>query len=192
MLKTRSKKLRLTLETRLTTMDKDPFDDIDPNVPLYEVEIDEWREATEGILATTEMGPCVGVAIYDPINRIGYLGHFESPMITSSFVTDMLEAIPDEVNKNSLRVWVGGGAPFDRRLQVQQSVEDYSEGNQRAAAELLTQFGIREDQIETHWLSSGEGVIMLLDIDKGQVSFSVFDSTDEMGNPDLDFYDEES
>ena len=126
-------------------------------------------------IETTDLGPCVGVIVYDPKSKQAMVGHFVDPR------EDNLQGMLDEAmqlspNKEKLKIWVGGQQP---------NVDDAPHFTEDKAIRAfvkkqLEDHGFQKSQITIKWQDSNQGTIMRLDPATGNVEYD-----------QIDFYDDE-
>lgn len=112
-----------------------------------------WSEGRKNdFLETLNLGPCIGVAIYEPVSNRGFLGHFPNPQeVDGSY--DMLEnrlrdVFSDEPESFSrMQAWLSGGA---RLLAPHNSpnTEALVAENRKFVATALSDIGIPEESIQ--------------------------------------------
>ncbi len=136
------------------------------------VEMSEWKKgAPNSILTTTGLGPCTGIAIYNPEKRIGHMGHFIAPHIDRRDVESMFESALSETNDPAkLPVWMRGCCDEDDYYGLWPddgpSAKEYKQLSRDYLAELLASHGMTN--IDTDWnLDSESSVWMDLDCQTG-------------------------
>ena len=147
------------------------------------VEMGEWAQVHgEQVIGTQGLGPCIGLAIYDPTLHIGYMAHtLGSELGTIDTLLDHVSGQGCSVS--DFKAWLGG-AELDTDEETSAYITDIREG----AIWRVQAAGIVADQVEVTWLeNSDEMMSMVLDCATGELSFYV-ENTDYL---DDDLTDDE-
>jgi hypothetical protein len=81
------------------------------------------------ILATSPLGPCIGIIIYDEKNKVAALSHFCDGITPAECIDTMLNAMDRKIDSQRLKVYLRGGwmnyqAEFDNQiLSMIQTIE---------------------------------------------------------------------
>lgn len=84
---------------------------IAPNRVL-EVPMKSWAASDEShtVLFTHGLGPCIGLTVYDPATKKGFMGHIADPVLQQGMIEEMFDALKQDVSDPSkLKIWVRGG-----------------------------------------------------------------------------------
>lgn len=134
------------------------------------VEVDQfegWKLAgSPDVIETTALGPCLGVAIYDPESKQAMVGHFTEPRI-SDFPEMLDEARKRFGDSEKLRVFIGGGSPDlsndpaladhrDKRDFINKQLEDH---------------GFKSSQVTAKYQDSATATILRVDTSTGNVDY---------------------
>ena len=77
-------------------------------------DIDEWGPVEYPDTGETSgLGPCLGVILYDPLERKAMVGHFVSILYTSGHKRLLEDAATFFSDRQRLKVWLAGLAPDD-------------------------------------------------------------------------------
>lgn len=79
---------------------------------VTEVAMKGWEASDEShtVLFTHGLGPCIGITIFDPATKRGFMGHIANPALEAATLDDMFAAVRSNVQDPSiLRVWIRGG-----------------------------------------------------------------------------------
>ncbi|MFZ2522489.1 MAG: hypothetical protein WAX44_03210 [Minisyncoccia bacterium] len=134
---------------------------------------DKWKLIESGQFgATTGLGPCVGVILYDPDTKRAFVGHFIDPRI--KYFEDMLtEAKKLFGDLKKVKVYVGGGAfnpddapDFTDDKEIRRFVEDK-----------LAENGFQDLKINYH--NSTDSTVLSIDTKTGNVEY---DTRSDFGN----------
>ena len=100
-----------------------------------QVEMSTWEYAgAPEILETQGLGPCMGIAIYDPQTKSGYLAHLVSPISTTHWQELMGDVSSSFPNLSELEVTLAGAC-----------IEDETDiGNREYVFDDLTERGFRK------------------------------------------------
>lgn len=134
------------------------------------VGIAEWRKASAPqTIGTLGLGPCLGVGLYIPAARDGYMGHFVAPASASQEIEEMFDdALTQSTRPSLLRGWArGGGVDPNLGLEHARASRDY-------VVDLFAQAGIA--RVDVKWSASSDNAVdMILACGRG-----VFRSTEEL------------
>jgi chemotaxis receptor (MCP) glutamine deamidase CheD len=132
--------------------------------PAVEVAWDDFGKGTRlDTLITSGIGPCIGLAVYEPETKRGYLGHADMYSSSNVFGEMLKNIIEGGSDVNKLRCWLRGGVPI---LESPKSTTVFRE---RVIARVLSS-GIKEENISIEW-NEDEDVILNMELDcrKGEV-----------------------
>lgn len=84
---------------------------------LHAVEVpqNQWAQSDDnkGVLFTHGLGPCIGVTMYDPVTKKGFMAHavqIVNPEIGKGVLSEMVSAVRTVVDDTTrLKIWVRGG-----------------------------------------------------------------------------------
>lgn len=132
----------------------------------------EWAVAKgRAELITEGLGPCIGIAAYDPKQKIGHMGHFPMPEASGwEDIDELLESIKGySPSTKHLNLWLRGGSVDIEPVKFEAEPEplEYSLESRKYMLERLIGTGISESQIDIEWSSSNESVSMTLDCATG-------------------------
>ena len=140
--------------------------------PDIEVGMGEWAEARRGeVIKTGGLGPCVGVAIFDPNQRVGYIAHTIGPEI------DTIESLFKELvikakNTSKLKAWVTGGYTIEN--------EEYYPEFRDDVCKMFAEFGITQKNLEIKWVENdGQYANLTLDCRTGEGKIEIDNIKDE-------------
>lgn len=150
------------------------------------VEMGEWAEARHGqFMETVGLGPCVGLALYDPVSRTGYMAHTCGPETRT--LIDLLDAAAKDISQVSrLRVWIGGG-----QLNCGDAVPDDAchSSIREDVLSLLTEFGIRPKNLAVDWVDNPNQMAhIFLDCRTGEGTIEIEELPDYYDLQDIDRY----
>lgn len=103
--------------------------EIDSQRQTTEVALDEWAQSQGGVLATHGIEPCIVVASFDAVARVGFLGHFAIDMsmpkqpAVASFATTLRNYNPT----NGYESWMSGASQYSGDEQTQETMAIYRE-----------------------------------------------------------------
>lgn len=147
-----------------------PFKELHPADADVLVEQGEWRKASATqTIGTLRLGPCLGVGLYIPKAKDGYVGHFVAPASAPQEINEMFSDALAQTNRpDLLRGWARGGG-------VDPSVGlEYAQESRNYVVDLFAQAGIVKADVE--WSESAENVMnMILACSNG-----AFRSTEEL------------
>lgn len=128
---------------------------IERNPVTIDVDIDEWEKAQgDSILETRGLGPCIGIASYDPISRTGHLLHAANPDSSPDLLDEFFDSIKETAHDPSQVVfYVRGGHAF----QIDET--ELSEGSRQVTYERLREFGGMALFADVEWTENPEGVV---------------------------------
>jgi chemotaxis receptor (MCP) glutamine deamidase CheD len=136
-----------------------------------EVGMGEWAEARDGrIIKTGGLGPCIGVAIYDPIEKSGYIAHTMGAEIET--VIDLSIKLAEKIkNTAKLKVWISGGEISDEDEYYPEFREDVTN--------MILGLGVIRDNIEIKWIDNhGQWGNLTIDCGTGEGKIEI-DSMDD-------------
>lgn len=139
------------------------------------VEQGEWAVATQGeALFTAALGPCIGIALYDPVTSTGYLAHMDGAFLDEA-ETIAQAAVSQSADISLIKVWLTGALTMPESKSL--TIEARS-----TIVRQLTGLGLAEANITTEWLQNpDEAASVLLDTLTGQCNIiftSMFDYSD--------------
>lgn len=134
--------------------------------PIVEVDMFEWQTLREkGTLYSGGFGPCIVVALYNPAERIGMLGHFPCLALTHPDVFEQFlgEAANTSADPTQLRAWVGGGelCPEDELDQIT------LESRQIALNGVMKALGVHASSTTIAWLDKPGTMAYYLNVGTG-------------------------
>lgn len=135
-----------------------------------EVDMNEWGEASSPqVIGTTALGPCIGVIVYDRVNKDAHVGHFTSPALRCA--DKFLEVLKEKYSdKLGLQVYLGGAAPIPE--------DGMEEENKESILNNLKKLGFEDDQIYSEWLKPGTNTVMSIDTSTGKVVYDTLSDED--------------
>jgi chemotaxis receptor (MCP) glutamine deamidase CheD len=116
--------------------------------PATAVDIREWAKADQEnpVIETKGLGPCIGIAAYDPATKTGHMAHIATPMFEQPAIADMLQSVKDTSHDSSnVRIWVRGGQPHPDDAT---SLMPMGLLNRETVMRNLAEAGFTEDQID--------------------------------------------
>ncbi|HUD06117.1 MAG TPA: hypothetical protein VMR18_04365 [Candidatus Saccharimonadales bacterium] len=139
----------------------------------------------DGILEVT-LGPCVGVSIYDPSIRTGFLGHFADQDVAhrdlfETFLRDATDKIPD---LSTVRIWLGGAETgFGSNLD-----EITLRTRRLISARVKEVFGDKVASLRESWLDGHGSLYFSIDVETGE---EIVEIQDDTYSDDYGFYDDD-
>lgn len=114
-------------------------------VPMWGVESAQG----EATLETCKLGPCVGIAIYEPNSQTGFMAHIPNPELPGS-VYEVLENrlitnFKEEADFVRMKAWLGGA----KALGVEQAHIDRV---RQWVVDALLDMGLLHESIYAQWL----------------------------------------
>jgi len=115
----------------------------------------EWREGQAGdILITRDLGPCIGIAIYEPLTKKGFLLHEPLPEDGGTyerFEDRLRQVFQDQPGSfERTRAWLSGGSgPSAARIRP--GAEDLVAENRRFVEEAMSDLGIPPESVRVAW-----------------------------------------
>jgi len=121
-----------------------------------EVQMDSWDIGKEGqLLATSGLGTCTGVAIYDPLTHTGHMAHLASPLADRDLMEAMLESVrQNSTTESQLKAWVRGCSEGEDEDLLADVAAD-----RNYVLDSLGELGILDDSLDVNWLESPEGSV---------------------------------
>ena len=96
------------------------------------------------LIKTGGLGPCIGVAIYDPFEKKGYIAHTMGA--ESATIANLSAKLAVKIkNAAKLKVWISGGEISDE--------DEYYPNFREDVVSLITELGVRSDNIEIKWIN---------------------------------------
>ena len=143
---------------------------ISPDEADVQVGMFEWNKAiTPETIGTIGLGPCIGIAIYRPDSREGYIGHFVSPIDDSKKVEDMFSAAIDQCSTDGVQVWVRGG-----NISGGLEERELTKRGRTYIVDLLSKFCIAKADVL--WNQDKNSIIsLLLDTTEGRLVTECYD-----------------
>lgn len=131
------------------------------SVPMWGIE----SAQDEAILETRNLGPCVGIAIYEPESRTGYLAHIPNPELPDSRYGDLEAELIGRFAESAeafkrMRAWLAGGKYLAGYEKAGQQARDW-------VVEGLILMGIPQDAIQQMWTKDQYSAGMRLDCSQG-------------------------
>lgn len=149
---------------------------------VQHVDMKTWASSSgdKPYLATHGLGPCVGVAVYDPGTKRGWVGHFANPAQEQEELHAMFgDATASAGGAESLHVYVRGGQDsrvLKERAAAGELVIDTGLLNKETVAAVLERFHIDPANTDTRyddrfWDDPGQQgcTRMLLDTNTGEL-----------------------
>jgi chemotaxis protein CheD len=138
-----------------------------------EVGMKEWAKSTleSPILKTRGLGPCIGIATYDPETGIGHLAHIAIPLFEQKSIDAFLQSVLAGAT-DDLKIWVRGG---QRDPNMAETFDMPQMGRDMITAQLAA-LGLPEGNTDIEWDKSGMGAQstrMSLDTQTGTFETSV-------------------
>lgn len=131
-------------------------------------QLEGWKTAQAPLtIETTPLTPCVGVIIYDPINKQAMVGHFVDPRCANGLDRMIKEVLQKFSDKKNLKIWIGGGS-FDLE-DAPHFIDDIK--IRIFTIETIKNHGFENSQVTTKWLSYNEAQIMRIDTSTGIVEY---------------------
>ncbi|MCW3084226.1 MAG: hypothetical protein JWP12_1592 [Bacteroidetes bacterium] len=134
---------------------------------MFDITIEMGEDAkaeSPQIISSGGMGPCISVAISDPIGKCGYMRHQSNPENDNDLEDFIIKSLAECSNVNIVKVYAAGGAEGEDADHVLDS--------RKYVLELLSKYFIKS-QIKIKW-SKHEGVAELV-LDTGKGKFKVRD-----------------
>ncbi len=134
---------------------------------LHEIPVKmfEWKIAgPDSLLFTEGLGPCIGLALWDPETKKGLLGHWAAAVHEEP---DIREAMSSFVSPGNLTVnaYLRGGEIDGDEFGEKKLIRD----SRKVVLKLLSLFGIATEKIDTQWSKGpGSSVSMWLSVDTGK------------------------
>lgn len=157
---------------------------IDPTRVL-EVPMNAWKTSDEShtVLFSHGFGPCIGITVFDPLSKKGFMGHIANPVTERGRIDEMFAAVRNNVNDLSqLKIWVRGGQAGDEP-ELDVSSPDYyielgkSNGNLQNRMDTVTEciatlVGHDQSSVDIQYdpepISSGSRTMQRLDTETGE------------------------
>lgn len=156
--------------------------ELDRSIPCTEVEPTHWAPGQgRHLLETHSLGPCIGVAVYDPRQQQGHIGHFINGVgISPDFINSV---VTNTTDVSQVQCWVSGG-------ELDSATDEMGLGARRLVLEELQTAGINPDNIHEHWVESfdEESASILLNCETGEceISFEPYDAESEPYEDDFE------
>lgn len=134
----------------------------------------EFRKAkSPAILETTGQGPCLGICIYHPPTKSGYLGHMHVPQVNPTW-SELMNKIRRTYRRDlgKLEVTLTGLSPDNLD---EKCLESYV-SNRKFVVDYLLQRGFKSNKIKKKFNEEGDvGIITVFDLRTGTVSIKKID-----------------
>jgi len=137
------------------------------------VRMGEWREGADGdILVTNNLGSCIGIAIYEPISKKGFLLHEplpeDGPGTYERFEDRLRQVFSDHPGSfERMRAWLAGGSDL-LASAITPGSEELVAQNRKFVEEAMRDIGIPAGSVEVSWTpESNLSASMTLDCSKG-------------------------
>jgi len=119
------------------------------------VRIGEWREGQgDERLITHDLGPCIGVAIYEPVSKKGFLLHEPNPEDDGTyarFEDRLRNAFIDQPGSfGGMKVWLSGGSGLLANA-ISSSGEQLVAENRQFVQEAMSDLGIPAESVQVAW-----------------------------------------
>ncbi|MDB5181874.1 MAG: hypothetical protein JWP13_637 [Candidatus Saccharibacteria bacterium] len=140
-----------------------------PSQPIN-VGMQGWEKTTaeSPIIQTHGLGPCIGIAIYNPADKVGHLAHIATPGAEQQTIADFLSSATDNgAAAQNLQVWVRGGQ-VNRQNAGSEFIGLFG---RQSLVEGLTAAGISAEQMNVEWDENpveSQGTRMKLDATTGE------------------------
>lgn len=120
------------------------------------VEQGEWRKTSAPqTIGTLRLGPCLGVGLYIPGAKDGYVGHFVAPAAAPQEIDEMFDDALTQTNRPDLvRGW-GRGGGVDPNVGL-----EYALASRNYVVDLFAQAGIVNVDVE--WSDSAENAVSII------------------------------
>jgi chemotaxis receptor (MCP) glutamine deamidase CheD len=149
------------------------------NTEVISVGLGEWREGHDGDkLITERLGPCIGIAIYEPASKKGFLLHEPSPEEVrgtyEKFEDRLREVFSDQPGSFSrMQAWLSGGSDLFVAAINPEAAELVAQSRQ-FVEEAMQYIGIPRESIHINWAADYISAGMALDCTTGscEISFS--------------------
>ncbi len=151
------------------------------------VEMGEWAVARDGqFMETVGLGPCIGLALYDPSGKTGYMAHTCGPEVRT--ITELLDAVAKDITEASkIKAWLSGGHLGCE--DDEPGAATYFSTIREDVLALLTEFGIRTRNLETKWIDDPNQMAhIFLNSESGEGNIEIEDVPDYYGLHDFDAY----
>lgn len=147
--------------------------------PDIEVNMGEWkRVAGDQVIGTFGLGPCIGLAVYDPSEGVGFMAHTAAMELYT--VRAMLDRVAkDGLQPDQLQAWLSGGDI------IEFEGGSYYETIREDAHAILIARGLLEKNIAMSWVEDEGLADMTLDCGTGICTISHHDLSDD--DPDADW-----
>lgn len=126
------------------------------------------------IVETSGMGPCIGIFVYEGEIKEVIAQHFAHPDDTvqipelAEFLDEAAARYPE---RQTVRVWVGGGAPDEEDFENTEAY-DVLQQKRTLVTRSLEERGFQREQITVRWTdSSAENTVMRLDLSTGEMEY---------------------
>ena len=154
------------------------------------VHMGEWKEGQGDTILEAHLGPCIGVAIYEPGSKRGFLVHDPSPQESASNYQNLEDHLrlvfrdqPEAFER--MQAWLSGGSPILATAwaagseglleEYSQPMADAMEENKAFVVEGMEIIGIPPEAVHTSWTPDDQlKAVLSLDCATGNctVSFS--------------------
>jgi chemotaxis receptor (MCP) glutamine deamidase CheD len=116
----------------------------------------EWREGQDdSVLETRNLGPCIGIAIYELRSKKGFLGHIPLPQDLYSAYNELEDHLrvvfadqPDSFSR--MKAWLSGGSSL-LASAITPGTVGFIKENQDFVASALTDIGIPKESVQVSW-----------------------------------------
>lgn len=132
----------------------------------------EWGEDTE-ILSTEGLGPCIGVAIYDVVAKIGHLAHvFPNQLSQNGLLRPFMNSVQHRTTgPPNLRGWIVGGAT----AEPESAWHSHDLALRQSALGQLARLGVSDENMTIAWNDDAAlAVSMALDCGRGECDVSAY------------------
>jgi chemotaxis protein CheD len=116
----------------------------------------EWREGANGdILVTNNLGPCIGIAIYEPISKKGFLLHEplpeDGPGTYERFEDRLRQVFSDHPGSFArMRAWLAGSSGL-LASAITPGSEELVAQNRKFVEEAMRDIGIPAESVVVKW-----------------------------------------
>jgi len=119
------------------------------------VRMGEWREGEAGdILISGKLGPCVGIAIYEPASKKGFLLHEplpeDGPGTYERFEDRLRDVFINQPGSFArMRAWLSGGS--DLMVSAMPEAAEFIVQNRQFVERAMHDIGIPDESIHVEW-----------------------------------------
>ena len=129
------------------------------------------KKACGKILTTGGMNPCIGIAIYNPKKKCGYLIHDPHIIQNNKLEKMLVDIIKDLGDKDLLKIRVAGNSIMSGE---EKNNIDEMLSNRPYVLETLSKF-FNENQYEINWAENNTGTTLTLNTKTGEFLIEPYD-----------------